>query len=150
MAAHIRNPKDFWSGLIFAALGVAFVATARNYPLGSALRMGPAYFPTMVGGLLAILGLVLIARSAFVTGEAIGHIGLRALILVLGALVLFGYLLDFTGLVPAIAALVFVSAAGGHEFKFGEVAILAIALVVLAVGIFYYGLGMPLDLGPRL
>ncbi|HET7635627.1 MAG TPA: tripartite tricarboxylate transporter TctB family protein [Burkholderiales bacterium] len=150
MAVHIKGPKDFWSGLIFAGFGVAFVAVARNYPLGSALRMGPAYFPTLVGGLLAILGVVLIARSAFTAGEAVSHIGLRALVLVLGALVLFGYLLDYTGLVPAIVALVFVSSAGGHEFKWWEVSILSVALVILAVGIFYYGLGMPLDLGPRL
>jgi hypothetical protein len=150
MTAHIRSPKDFWSGLIFAGLGVAFVATARNYPLGSALRMGPAYFPTLVGGLLTMLGLVLIGRSAFVAGEPIARIGLRALILVLGALVLFGYLLEITGLIPAIAALIFVSAAGGHEFEFREVSILTVVLVVMAVGIFYYGLGMPLDLGPRL
>lgn len=146
----MRAPKDFWSGLIFAAFGVAFVAVARNYPLGSALRMGPAYFPTLVGGLLAILGVVLIARSTFSAGQAVDAIGLRALTLVLGALGLFGYLLEFTGLVPAIAALVFVSAAGGHEFKLWEVFVLAVALAVLAVGIFYYGLGMPLDLGPRL
>ena len=146
----IKGPKDFWSGLIFTGFGVAFVAVARNYPLGSALRMGPAYFPTMVGGLLAVLGVVLVARSVFSAGEAVDHIGLRALLLVLGALVLFGYLLDYTGLVPAIVALVFVSAAGGHEFKWWEVSVLAVALAVLAVGIFYYGLGMPLDLGPRL
>jgi hypothetical protein len=150
MVLRIKGPKDFWSGLIFTGFGVAFVAVARNYPLGSALRMGPAYFPTMVGGMLAILGVVLIARSVFSAGEAVDHIGLRALILVLGALVLFGYLLDYTGLVPAIIALVFVSAAGGHEFKWWEVSVLAVALAVLAVGIFYYGLGMPLDLGPRL
>lgn len=150
MVLRIKGPKDFWSGLIFTGFGVAFVAVARNYPLGSALRMGPAYFPTLVGGMLAILGVVLIARSVFAAGEAVGYIGLRVLILVLGALVLFGYLLDYTGLVPAIVALVFVSSAGGHEFKWWEVSILAVALAVMAVGIFYYGLGMPLDLGPRL
>jgi hypothetical protein len=150
MSMHIKAPKDFWSGLIFTVFGVGFVAVARSYPIGSALRMGPAYFPTLVGGLLAILGVVLVARSTFSAGEAVSHIGLRALILVLGALVLFGYLLDFTGLVPAIVALVFVSSAGGHEFKWWEVSALAAVLVVLAVGIFYYGLGMPLNLGPQL
>ncbi len=150
MVLRIKGPKDFWSGLIFTGFGVAFVAVARNYPLGSALRMGPAYFPTLVGGMLAILGVVLIARSMFSAGEAVGYIGLRVLVLVLGALVLFGYLLDYTGLVPAIVALVFVSSAGGHEFKWWEVSILSVALVVMAVGIFYYGLGMPLDLWPQL
>lgn len=53
---HIRNGKDFWAGLMFAGFGLGFMLVSFNYPMGSALRMGPAYFPTVLGGLLALLG----------------------------------------------------------------------------------------------
>jgi len=62
---HIRNGKDFWAGLMFAGAGLSFVLVSQNYPMGSAVRMGPAYFPTMLGGLLAILGAIVLLRSFF-------------------------------------------------------------------------------------
>lgn len=68
----IRNQKDFWAGLMFLAFGLAFAIVARNYQMGTAVRMGPAYFPTVLGGLMAVLGTIILARSFFsrVTGEA--------------------------------------------------------------------------------
>ena len=62
---HIKNGKDFWAGLMFAGAGVSFMLVSQNYPMGSAVRMGPAYFPTMLGGLLAILGAVIFFRAFF-------------------------------------------------------------------------------------
>jgi hypothetical protein len=59
----IKNGKDFWAGLMFLGVGLAFALVAQNYPMGSAVRMGPAYFPTALGGLLALLGLVVFLRS---------------------------------------------------------------------------------------
>src|SRR4051794_1510715 len=61
----IRNGKDFWAGLMFVGFGAAFVIIARDYPMGEALRMGPAYFPTMLGGLLVLLGMATFVRSFF-------------------------------------------------------------------------------------
>jgi hypothetical protein len=61
----IRNGKDFWSGLMFAGAGLSFMLVSQNYPMGSAVRMGPAYFPTMLGGLLTILGAVVFVRAFF-------------------------------------------------------------------------------------
>jgi len=60
---HIKNGKDFWAGLMFAGAGLSFMVVSQNYPMGSAVRMGPAYFPTMLGGLLAILGAVVFVRA---------------------------------------------------------------------------------------
>lgn len=145
-----RNPKDFYAGLLFAGLGAAFVLVAHHYHMGNALRMGPAYFPTITGGLLALLGIVQIGRSITTNGEAIERIGLRAVLLVLGSLVVFGVLVNHIGLIPGIVALVYIAAAGGHEFRFWEVSILTVVMVALALAIFYYGLGMPFTLGPRL
>jgi Tripartite tricarboxylate transporter TctB family len=62
---HIKNGKDFWAGLMFAGAGLSFVLVSQNYPMGSAVRMGPAYFPTMLGGLLAILGAMVFIRAFF-------------------------------------------------------------------------------------
>ncbi|OGA96635.1 MAG: hypothetical protein A3G27_20610 [Betaproteobacteria bacterium RIFCSPLOWO2_12_FULL_66_14] len=61
----ITNGKDFWAGLMFMGFGLAFMFVSRNYPMGSALRMGPAYFPTVLGGLMAVLGAIIFLRSFF-------------------------------------------------------------------------------------
>jgi hypothetical protein len=68
----IRNQKDFWAGLMFLAFGLAFAIVARNYQMGTAVRMGPAYFPTVLGALMALLGAIVLVRSFFsrVAGEA--------------------------------------------------------------------------------
>jgi hypothetical protein len=68
----IRNQKDFWAGLMFLAFGLAFAIVARNYQMGTAVRMGPAYFPTVLGGLMAVLGLIILLRSfvSKIHGEA--------------------------------------------------------------------------------
>ena len=83
----INNGKDFWAGLMFIAFGVAFMTISRNYPMGSALRMGPAYFPTVLGGLMAILGAIVLFRS-FVskTAHPLKIIEFRPLLLVVGLL----------------------------------------------------------------
>ena len=59
----IRNGKDFWAGLMFAGFGLGFMLVSFNYPMGSAVRMGPAYFPTVLGGMLAVLGAVVFFRA---------------------------------------------------------------------------------------
>jgi hypothetical protein len=64
-AMHIKNGKDFWAGLMFFGAGLSFMLVAQNYPMGSAVRMGPAYFPTMLGGLLAVLGAIIFFRAFF-------------------------------------------------------------------------------------
>jgi hypothetical protein len=61
----ITNGKDFWAGLMFIGFGMSFMLISRNYPMGSALRMGPAYFPTVLGGLMAVLGAIVLIRSFF-------------------------------------------------------------------------------------
>ena len=67
---NIRAPKDFWSGIMFLAFAAVALLTARGYSLGSAGRMGPGYFPMLLGGVLALLGLVLVLRSLVIEGEA--------------------------------------------------------------------------------
>ena len=146
----IANPKDFWSGLLFGALGV-FVAVyaVMHYQLGSALRMGPGYFPAGIGGIVGILGLVLVVRSFRLEGGRLPRIHLRPLVLIVIASIAFGYLLKPIGLVASTVLMVLVSAAGGHEFRWREAIALAIALAVFSVAVFVYGLQLPFPLWPE-
>ncbi len=141
--------KDFYAGLIFMVIGTgAVVIAVRNYSFGHAMRMGPGYFPAGLGGLLALLGLVILVRSFARSGARIGPLALRPLVLIVLALVLFGYLLKPLGLGLAIGALVFVGALGGREFRWREVTLLAVALAVSSVAAFVWGLGLPFPVWP--
>ena len=145
----IRNPTDFWTGLGFGGFGL-FVAlyAATHYKIGTTLRMGPGYFPAVVGGLVALLGLALVAGSLRLAGPRLPRVEWRPALLILAAGVAFGYLLKPLGLVLATVVLVIASAFGGHEFRWKEAIALAIALAVLSVAIFVYGLGLPFPLWP--
>jgi hypothetical protein len=196
----IKSPKDFWAGLMFVAFGLFFVMWAVfNYQMGSAVRMGPAYFPAMLGGLLAFLGaMVLIESFAMnpggahaklelpynrydfaiaagilaVLGAATYTVGLprdyailaatvilavlsvmfrpgtKPLVLISAACVAYGYLMKPLGLVLATGALVFISAFGGHQFRWKEVSILYVLLIVFSVLVFVKGLTLPFPLWP--
>ena len=105
----IKSPKDLWAGLMFVGFGLFFVVWAwTHYQMGSAVRMGPAYFPTLLGGLLAVLGLIVFAGSFAMVGPKVPAFALRPLILISLGCVLYGYLMKPLGLVGATAALVFV------------------------------------------
>jgi uncharacterized membrane protein len=146
MNADLPNNKDFWAGAMLIAVGVAAVLIARDYPFGSAFRMGPGYFPSVLGGILALFGLSLLVRAMRGGEKIVGGWSLRALVILPLSFVLFGVLMDHAGFVPALAVLIFGSAAAGSEFKFGQVALLTVALTVLSVGIFIWGLGLPYPL----
>jgi hypothetical protein len=144
----IKAPKDFWAGLMFLAFGIGFAWAAQNYQMGTAVRMGPAYFPTMLGGLLAAIGLIVFIQSFVVKGEGVSRFYLKPLILVLGGVVIFALLLRPLGLILATCALILVSALGGYDFRVKEVVILSACLVVFALLVFVKGLGLPFTLCP--
>ena len=146
----IKNPTDFWTGLLFGGFGL-FVSlyAATHYQLGSAIRMGPGYFPTVIGALVALLGLALTLSALRIPGPRIPRLHWRPLLLILAAGVAFGYLLKPLGLVLATAVLVVVSALGGHEFRWREALALAAVLVLFSIGVFVYGLGLPFPLWPE-
>lgn len=144
----IKAPRDFWAGLMFVVFGTAFVVVARNYQMGTAVRMGPAYFPTMLGGILIALGAIILLISFFTSGSPVPRIYLKPNFYVLGAVVLFAMLLKPLGLVLATAVLIAVSAYGGFEFRIKEVVILAVVLAAFATLVFVKGLGLPLPVWP--
>jgi len=144
----IRAPKDFWAGLMFIGFGIGFALVAQNYQMGNAVRMGPAYFPTMLGGLLALLGLAIFVQSFVAAGPKVPAFVFRPLILIIVAIVLFGIALKPLGMVLAAAILVFLGAFGGHEFRWKEVAILYVILALFCVFVFVKGLGLPFPVWP--
>jgi hypothetical protein len=146
----VKSPKDFWAGLMFIGFGLFFAVWAvTHYQMGTAVRMGPAYFPAVLGGMLAVLGIIVLAGSLVTTGPKVPAFALRPLILISAACVLYGYLMKPLGLVGATAALVFVSAAGGHEFKWREVTVLFIVLIVFSWAVFVKGLTLPFPMWPE-
>ena len=146
MQPDFRNNQDFWAGLMLIGTGLAAVLIARDYPFGTALRMGPSYFPSVLGGLLAIAGLYLVVKGLRSGEKITGNWSLRALIIIPLSLVLFGVLMEYAGFVPALAVLIFGSAAAGTEFKLGEVLLLTIGLTAASVVVFVWGLGLPYPL----
>jgi ABC-type polysaccharide/polyol phosphate export permease len=146
----IRDAKGFWSGVMFAAFGVFFVVFARQYDMGTAARMGPAFFPTMLGGLLLLLGAVIAIRALTVQTKD-GHVDrfhFKPLTFVLGAVVAFGLLLRPGGLLVSLAALVIISSFGSDEFRLRDVLLLTVFLSVLVMIVFIYGLGMTVPVLP--
>ncbi|MBE0557780.1 MAG: tripartite tricarboxylate transporter TctB family protein [Proteobacteria bacterium] len=146
MKMELRKNKDFWAGMMLIAIGTAAMFIAREYRFGSALRMGPGFFPVFLGGILIVFGVCIMAVG-LKSGERIqGRVSLRALVLLPVALVLFGILMERVGFIPALATLVFVAAAAGREFKFIEVLLLMVFLTLAATALFIWGLGLPYQL----
>lgn len=145
----IKSPKDFWSGLMFIGVGLFFAIWAvAHYQMGSAVRMGPAYFPAVLGGLLAVLGAIVFAGSFALEGPRVPAFHLRPLLLVLASCIAYGYLMKPLGMVLATAIMIFVAAFGGHEFRWKEVTALAIVLITFSVVVFVKGLSLPFPLWP--
>lgn len=148
MALKIRSVKDFSAGLMFIAIGALFGIGANQYPMGTAVRMGPAYFPSILGWLTVALGLFVLIESLFVEDEKPTPVKWRGVILVLGSVVLFAALINTAGLIPATIIQIIVSALGGHDFRWKEAVISAAGLSITVWLIFDKALGLPFKLFP--
>jgi hypothetical protein len=146
MKVELRNSKDFWAGIMLIGIGAASIFIARDYSFGSTMRMGPGYFPSMLGGLLVLFGLY-VTMVGLRTGEKITvSCSLRALIVLPLSLVAFGVLMVRAGFIPALAVLVFGSALAGRDFKLFEVLLLTLILTGISVALFIWGIGLPYPL----
>jgi Tripartite tricarboxylate transporter TctB family len=139
---NIKSQKDFFSGLMFLIIGLGFAIGAYSYGMGDGARMGPGYFPRLLGILLAVLGSVITFKAMTVAtadGEKVGAWAWKPIGFILGANLLFGILLGglpsiklpAMGMIAAIYALTIVSSFAGDKVKMKEVLILA---TILAVG----------------
>src|SRR5499427_2613293 len=146
----IRAPKDFWSGVMFCGFAAVAILAARGYSLGTAGKMGPGYFPLLLGGLLAALGAMLIGRSLVLSGEPVARVHVLPLAIIAAAICLFGVLIEPLGLVLSLVVSTLMSASAGAQFRLLETLALTAMLIVFSVGVFVYALGLPLNIWPSL
>jgi hypothetical protein len=142
----LSNNRDVWAGLFLIAIGAFAMVVARHYEFGNSLRMGPGYFPTVLGGVLVLFGLYILASGLRQPEKIVGSWSLRALVILTLSLVLFGALIDRAGFVPAMMVLVFGSATATTEFRFIEALLFSVFLTALGVVVFIWGLGLPYPL----
>ena len=128
---------------MFLGIGALAMLIARGYRFGTALRMGPGYFPSVLGGILILFGICIIIRGLRGFEKIKGSWSARALIMLPLSMILFGILVERAGFIPALLLLVFGSAAAGREFKFVEISLLTVLLTLLSLVVFIWGLGLP-------
>lgn len=148
--AFVRHPKDFFAGLLFIAFGIAAIAVGSDYSLGTAARMGPGYFPRILGILLIALGAALALRALRLSGPPIPAFKWRPLLIVLGSVAVFGLIVNHAGVVLSTIFLIVAASAASHEFRLRESLIAGAALATLAVGVFVIGLKLQLPIWPPL
>jgi hypothetical protein len=147
----IGAPGDFAAGLFFMAVAALGLWLLRDVRLGTSVRMGPAYLPTAVCYLLALVGLWTIGKSFVTAADApLERWYLRPLVFVLGAVFLFAMGIDRLGLFLGIVVLVIVAALATPESRWKEVLVAALALAAFSTGLFISALGLPLSAWPQL
>ena len=144
----IRNPKDFLSGLMFMAFGVAALVLSGDYAIGTAARMGPGYFPRLLGMLLLGLGAILALGGFRATREERPVWHWKPLFIILLSVGVFMLVGQRLGLVLASLILVLISSLASDEFSWKEALISGLIQGVVAVVIFVYGLSLPLPVWP--
>ncbi|MET0210561.1 MAG: tripartite tricarboxylate transporter TctB family protein [Burkholderiaceae bacterium] len=155
----IKSQKDFFSGVMFAVVGIAFAWGASTYNVGNGARMGPGYFPLMLGIVMALIGVAIIFTALTVEtedGEPIGKWAWKQIVFILGANLLFGILLaglpsfgvPAMGLIIAIYALVIISSLAGNEFDFKKVLVLATVLAIGSYFAFIWALKLQIQVWP--
>lgn len=147
----IKNPRDFWAGVMFIAIGGLFAGISlASYKMGTAARMGPGYFPFVLGALLMALGLIisLSSLSKKNAGPAMEKFYWGPNFWVLGSICLFGVTLKIFGALVSGVLLVILSGLGSSEFKFRDMLLLGVGLTVFCAAVFVWGLGLPIPLCP--
>ena len=146
----VRNQRDFWSAAMFVIFGLLFIVWSMDYQFGTAQRMGPGYFPTVLGALLIGLG-VLVGLPTVKAGSAatqVEKIGWRGLLVILGAVILYAVLLPRLGFVAALVVLVILSAMASEEFAWRETLISVAVLGVCSYLVFVRGQDLQFPVWP--
>ena len=146
----IKNQKDFWAGVLFIAFGAFFAGFGLQYRIGTADKMGPGYFPTALGVIVILLGMVTSVGglSAKATPEKAEKSHLPTLLLILGSVMLFGLLFRPLGLIVSLFLLVAISSYASHEFSLKATLINAAMLIVICLVVFVWGLKLQFQLWP--
>ena len=142
----VKNPQDFWAGLLFLVVGCLALWFGRNYTFGTATRMGPGYLPTVLSWALLLIGATLALRALVLEGEPIERSLIRPQVFILLAIIVFGLLIERIGLAPTIVVVSVIAALASREMRWREAVAVAAGLAILCVGLFIYLLGQPLTI----
>ncbi len=151
MYIKLLNRCDSLAGLFFILMGGLTIFLASDYPLGTAMRMGSGYFPLVLGAALCVLGVVVLLRSVRIKNVgnlAPGALAWRPLAFIVAGVVAFGLLTPNVGLLAAIVVLTLLSGLARREAQWRELLGLSAVLSLFGVGVFAYGLGLPLPVWP--
>ncbi len=143
---NIKGQEDFWAGVMFIAFGALAIYLSTDYPFGTGARMGPGYFPTWLGIIMAVLGVAIMISGLRVEGPKVNRFAFKAILFLGVGFAFFGWAIDHVGFVIATAMLIILSAAAGREFRYKEVIILTIGLIIGAWALFIKGLELPFPL----
>ena len=147
----IKSQRDFWSGLMFIAVGIAFAWGATTYSFGSSARPGPGYFPFGLGVLLAVLGGIVLFKALTIEvegGDPIGGFAWKPLMTILASIAVFGLILPKLGMIISLPILIFTAAWAGDEFHWKDALINSVVLTVGSWLIFIKGLSLTIPMWP--
>jgi hypothetical protein len=142
----VKNPQDFWSGLLFFVVGLAAVWFGRGYNFGTATKMGPGYLPTVLSWGLAGLGAFLAMRAFFDSGPPLERSLVRPQLFILAAIIVFAFSIERFGLGPAVIIVTIIASMASSEMRWVETLILSVGLAALCAVLFIRLLGQPLAL----
>lgn len=139
--------KDFWAGALYLALGLATIFLGRDLSMGSAARMGPGYFPTVLGGILAAIGLISLLRGIRRPAEMVERIYIRPILIIIGATFFFAATVRLLGMAVSLPVAMFIAATASKRFRLTPLALAGlVAFTVFCVLVFVRGLGVPLPM----
>lgn len=143
----IRDPQDFGAAAFFVLFGLAGIYFGKDLAYGTSSDMGPGYFPALLSTLILLIGIVIGMKALTVKGPSIERVQFRPLVLVVGTVVLFGYLLEGLGLALATLISTLIVAFARREVNLVETVVLGVGLSVFAVAVFVFALSQPLPAG---
>jgi hypothetical protein len=142
----VKSPQDFGAAILFLTIGIAGIYFGRDLTFGSAARMGPGYFPTLLSCVIVFIGAIVGLKSLAIDGPPIEPSKLRPVLFILASILAFGYLIEQIGLAITTAGLAIFAAYARHDMNLKETVVLAVCLSGFAIAVFAYALGQPLPI----
>jgi hypothetical protein len=144
----LRSGQDLLCGVMFAAVGAGALWIGRNYPMGTQVRLGSGVFPWLLGWGLVGIGAIVFVRGLLTDGPRLTGWAWRPVVLITLAAVAFALLIEPAGLVVTMLVVMTLGALAGEEHRWRELAVFFPAMIVMAIGVFIWGLGMPIKVFP--
>lgn len=150
MRLQLASPKNFWAGLLFAAVAIFGLYVSRNYAIGTSTNMNFGYMPRLLCWILLALGIVIAVRGFIIRGDPIAPWPWRPLIMITSCIAIFGFAIEPLGFAVACVLLIVCGAFAGRDIRYRELAVTAVLLTAASIGIFVYVLELPISVWPAI